>query len=277
MELGVTTKPLVNDAFWAVDEETLLTKGRVGFTRTKENARQSGRKVKVSRYEEFDLCFPFSMKGAGSGLVSPEAVVKTLMRYCKARAPMTHYELFDDPTTLHSYYDLRDIVMNPTAMTRVELHRLITKTFISWLETVGCDTVVETRGHDSSDVFVLARLREESAETFADRQLYLLQIDRAATPFPEYLSDRNYCPPYDVFERTIEEKHERQGAMKLAGRIWSRYDQLNQPCDGAFDRNDVELSKFRDVDRMRLLMFEVREFWNLHFMLKEGYLASEPF
>eukprot|EP01071_Lankesteria_metandrocarpae_P015544 Lankesteria_metandrocarpae@DN978_c0_g1_i2.p1 len=143
MELGVTTKPLVNDAFWAVDEETLLTKGRVGFTRTKENARQSGRKVKVSRYEEFDLCFPFSMKGAGSGLVSPEAVVKTLMRYCKARAPMTHYELFDDPTTLHSYYDLRDIVMNPTGECFVLWYRWYHQRYRLWY-TLSIDRISDT-------------------------------------------------------------------------------------------------------------------------------------
>eukprot|EP01069_Polyplicarium_translucidae_P007875 Polyplicarium_translucidae@DN3160_c0_g1_i7.p1 len=225
-----------------------------------------------STVETHDVCFVFPDTLRKNAPMSLQERERLLTRICLRRRPDTPFRDLQSPDSLHDMYEPLKELLVQAEVTRQEFLDVLCSGFEEWLRVEGCSVAVH-RGTDAKHVFMLAKLQPAAAERLAETFEYPLQVDRLATSYDELKQNEDFIPPFDIYDKSIEKR--RAGPMLTIGRVWERYDRLNQPIyERIVDVKNPDVYLFRDVDRIRLLMDVVRRAWDLELLAKRGFLEA---
>jgi len=222
-------------------------------------------------YEAYDVCFAFkkSHKQGDRRLTSKDSE-SLIMRILPARKP--GYEGSSDPNTLHPTYGLEPSDIHKE-WTYNELLQLFKNQTLKVIGTLNCYTA-KSESRDGSMTLTRVKLDESRCKHAAQRVNYPLKMDSEVTSFDEFKRDPSYNPPYVPYEDQIEKTTREGSAMDLLGYVWQRYDRLSRAYSYRHDRQDKELTIFRDIDRIRLLMDLVNEYANTQLMKDNNFLST---
>lgn len=222
-------------------------------------------------YSDFEYCFVFPRIKAedGAKFLRTDIVQEILLRICRARVGKSVSDLYRIDR-LHPIYELSKADVRGCSVS--ELRCRLQQIFIRVLTQIGA-SVIESVGTDKHRyTFVRARLTEHGADFIADLKRYPLQIDRNRTKFDEFKNTPDFVPPFMLFDSKIEPII--TASSKSAEPIWQRYDRVGTRTNLITPNEDLELSKYRDVDRIRLLRLALFEFMNVELMIREDYMVQ---
>eukprot|EP00923_Selenidium_pygospionis_P044571 GHVN01077047.1.p1 GENE.GHVN01077047.1~~GHVN01077047.1.p1 ORF type:complete len:661 (-),score=52.42 GHVN01077047.1:881-2863(-) len=224
--------------------------------------------VDIRELEQWDCAFvwPYSPAGEDEEMLDDYQVRMVLMRAMVYRGHQS-------PDVLPPLYHIEE--KNIHAMTRHELIELLYNTFTNVIASLGCH-LKAFRTTVEGQIVIKVRLTESTAKAFARETRYHLQIDPQAIS-KEFRSLKDFVAPYAPFEFAEGEGNIRPWvAYTVHGRVWQRYDQLSRPVQvPGVNLHDNELTIFRDVDRIRLLRTMVFKFFQVSWMVDEGWMLDE--
>jgi len=260
-----------------------------GFERTKHNDPTNFGKVPTSGaaptgtvdiassifneryYEAYDVCFAFKKTHKkGEKIIKASDAEKLIMRMLPARKPGC--EGSSDPNNLHSCYGLASSEVKKS-YTYNELLQLFKNQTLKVIGTLKCYSA-KSETKDGSTTLTRVKLDETRCKYAAQRINYPLKMNREVTTFDEFRRDPDFCPPWVPYEDQVERTVRDGSAMDVLGYVWQRYDRLSRPYNYSHKRDDKELTMFRDIDRVRLLMDLLNEYINTQIMMDKNFLET---
>eukprot|EP00915_Cephaloidophora_sp_WS-2016_P000905 GHVH01001192.1.p1 GENE.GHVH01001192.1~~GHVH01001192.1.p1 ORF type:complete len:817 (+),score=115.80 GHVH01001192.1:136-2586(+) len=239
----------------------------------KPNAMQTTFPVFNEEYfEAFDVCFSFPrhFKPKKENKVIPAAKAeKMIMKILCARNSSEDY---DDVRSLHKCYGLSAKEVQKD-FTHGEMRELFLNATVNVINRIGCFTA-KSHSQDGANLLIRCKLEEEACKRHADMKNYPLQMDYNVTSFEQFKQDPSFSGPFVPYERCIERTTRDGSAMDKIGHVWQRYDRISRPFNHEFSRGDEELSIFRDMDRVRLLMEVLNEYINVKILEDKKFITA---
>jgi len=260
-----------------------------GFEHTKENNPVTNHHQPVGKqnlsvssptfyeeyFEPFDVCFSFPKEFKKikdeSKIIPAAKAEKIIMRVLSARSSI---QQIGDPSSLHKAYEM-DISDVRRQYTKGELRDLLMEKTLSMLNRIGCYTAMSA-SQDQKRIIVRCKLEEEACKRYADQKNYPIQMDYQVTSFDQFKRDPVFTAPYVPYERCIERTTREGSAMERIGHVWQRYDRISRPFNHDLQRGDPELTIFRDIDRIRLLMDALSGYINVTAMEELKFVEAFP-